>query len=985
MLCKKQEFTILFLCALFFCTPVSVQAQTARDYITAGKTALASGDYPTAITNFQHAMRIALSNSQEMESAQFYLIKCYCKQNDEQNMLNEYNQLLTRNPNSPARDDLDYLLGTYFYETKKDYSTALGYFRHLVETYPNSSYVTGTGVIPAQLLLIKCYYHLNDEANMLAEYARVQRENPRSPLFDDLDYLFGTYYFETKQSLDTALQYYQHLVTAYPASPYVASALFSQMRVYYALKNHTALSATLTQLQTQYPDSAVMHAAQLLYGKSLRDNAQLYPEALAAFQTVLDRYPTSASAPEAALEIGNTWCFNYRDNLDGFRNYAVILEKYQSVIDHYPKTKYAARSQYMLSYTYHHLGKIDQASAAAQMVLDNPAYANFAWQQAHARYMLAFCKYQKQQYAEAINEYQALITQYPSVPICPEAQREIVRCYYFSGNVAQALSETEKILINYPNSPVAAEAEKQIGFLREKVSQSIALVLKDTKPEAEAAQASATLIPSTLCGPLALKTICDYYGIPAEVKELAHTAGTNTNHKNGTSLLGLVRAAEEKGFETVALKVNYRTLAKLPLPTIAHINGNHFVTLQEVNHRYVAYTDGTNGTQQMPVSTFRKVWQGFVLVLATPNQNRGNQPFGFGKITRNGFIRLTEAEMEQIYGGCLPDECWDGCPNHDPTPPCPENSGDGCCPPGGAGGDGGPGIGGGRGGDGPVYGISAWSPNRLVNLGRGNTYSMMPGLTAPINGDVISVALYYASNWSPWTGGNKYTPATNPYGQNMKLNADITLNLTNLASYIDLRKENGSIRRHYREADGNYYSHHSYGEYTFIRPISGGYVLERRDGTKLYFNSDGRLTEIKNRNNVSQYLSYDANTRLTAITDGGQRGLFFHYGIPAGDAYDRLTTLRDHTGRTVRYTYATHRLTRITYPDGYYLEFAYDPATTYTEITALRDSYSGSTALYTYTYSANEVNGVRPCVKITDALGNITEFSEAGWWNYRSV
>src|SRR5439155_23211501 len=71
------------------------------------------------------------------------------------------------------------------------------------------------------------------------------------------------------------------------------------------------------------------------------------------------------------------------------------------------------------------------------------------------------------------------------------------------------------------------------------------------------------------CGAAALATIALYYRRAIALQRLRDVTGTD---RIGTTLLGLVRAAETVGFSAKGVKGSYDGLPQAPLPAIAHVN-----------------------------------------------------------------------------------------------------------------------------------------------------------------------------------------------------------------------------------------------------------------------------------------------------------------------------------------------------------------------------------------------------------------------------
>ena len=94
------------------------------------------------------------------------------------------------------------------------------------------------------------------------------------------------------------------------------------------------------------------------------------------------------------------------------------------------------------------------------------------------------------------------------------------------------------------------------------------------------------------CGAASLGMICRHYGRKvslARIRQLCHTA------TDGTSLKALCRAATELGLAARALKVSLRNLPNLPLPSIVHWEGNHWMVLYDVDEKFVRVADPALG------------------------------------------------------------------------------------------------------------------------------------------------------------------------------------------------------------------------------------------------------------------------------------------------------------------------------------------------------------------------------------------------------
>lgn len=91
------------------------------------------------------------------------------------------------------------------------------------------------------------------------------------------------------------------------------------------------------------------------------------------------------------------------------------------------------------------------------------------------------------------------------------------------------------------------------------------------------------------CGPSCLVMVALHYGNVVDRDKLRRISSLG---KDGVSLLGISKAAEEIGFKTVGGRLSFETLAnEAPLPCIVHWNQNHFVVVYKIKkHRKERFT-----------------------------------------------------------------------------------------------------------------------------------------------------------------------------------------------------------------------------------------------------------------------------------------------------------------------------------------------------------------------------------------------------------
>ncbi|HEY2601848.1 MAG TPA: peptidase domain-containing ABC transporter [Thermoleophilaceae bacterium] len=110
------------------------------------------------------------------------------------------------------------------------------------------------------------------------------------------------------------------------------------------------------------------------------------------------------------------------------------------------------------------------------------------------------------------------------------------------------------------------------------------------------------------CGVAALAMICRAFGRKVSLPFIRHVAGTG---QEGTSLRGIMRAAEEAGLEGRAMKASKDRLDDLPLPAIIHWDANHWVVLYAVEGDRVRIADPGRGLRRLSRAEVDEKWSGW--------------------------------------------------------------------------------------------------------------------------------------------------------------------------------------------------------------------------------------------------------------------------------------------------------------------------------------------------------------------------------------
>ena len=127
----------------------------------------------------------------------------------------------------------------------------------------------------------------------------------------------------------------------------------------------------------------------------------------------------------------------------------------------------------------------------------------------------------------------------------------------------------------------------------------------------------------TDCGAACLASVSANYNLQLPISRIRQIAGTD---KQGTSILGIVKAAEQLGFQVKAAKGGPESLPKIPLPAIAHVVVNsilqHYIVIYKVAKNTVTYMDPADGDMhKKTVENFSKEWSGGIVLLLPDAEN----------------------------------------------------------------------------------------------------------------------------------------------------------------------------------------------------------------------------------------------------------------------------------------------------------------------------------------------------------------------------
>lgn len=159
----------------------------------------------------------------------------------------------------------------------------------------------------------------------------------------------------------------------------------------------------------------------------------------------------------------------------------------------------------------------------------------------------------------------------------------------------------------------------------------------------------------TDCGAACLASVAKFYRLDISIARIRLKAGTD---KKGTSVLGLIQAAESFGFEAKGVKGSYENLKAIPLPAIAHIvvqGRHHYVVISKIGRKGIELMDPADGEYHAKnKEEFCELWSG-VLVLLLPPNDFGSLLPGKDILKRFWFLILPHKSVliQSIFGALI--------------------------------------------------------------------------------------------------------------------------------------------------------------------------------------------------------------------------------------------------------------------------------------------------------------------------------------------
>ena len=559
----------------------------------------------------------------------------------------------------------------------------------------------------------------------------------------------------------------------------------------------------------------------------------------------------------------------------------------------------------------------------------------------------AIQSWNKHEYKEAYKDFKKYMEKYPNSPWAAEAHLHMGCEARYNGRYSEAESTFKEIIGKYADQEyvgskmLADKAKSRLGVLKylQNNQQESAEYFKDLKQNSKdwrlRTYASNWLMKLGKarkqganelydCGIRAMAYMLKISGKKKEAKEVRKLRPTGDK---GQSIAELKSMAEKYGFDLTAININVDQIKDIPLPAIAQVDNKqsngigHYWIIEKIKGNILTIRDQQAPRRfQQTKEEFAKEWSGNALVFAKPDGLPGSQ--------------LSQVEIDQIYGGCCGVQAPEGSLGQPSKVGVPGSGmpGRGADPgifgpvvsgnpfAGGPGsGAGGSGSGSGSDSESCPNGAPLWSVNPVnLNLFVGD----IPLWYAPEIGPSVSIALSYNSQSAIAQNeifGNKW--AFN-YASYLVVDPGQTVTIFMPDGRRDIYILDNTGNK-YVNPTGVFNTLEKLSENHFLLKFPNGWIYEYAipSGTS---SLQPFLVKITDTNDLSLTFGYDANVRLSTITDATNKVSNISYysgGIKDG----LVNTVTDPFGRIASFEYDDSRnLTKLTDMGGYWTELDYD-------------------------------------------------------------
>ena len=292
----------------------------------------------------------------------------------------------------------------------------------------------------------------------VSAWKKVLANHPNGTLADKTQYHIGIAYVNLKQ-YNHGIQAFKQVLSNYPGSNWGDNARYQTGWVLYKQEKYAEAIAAFNQMLKVHPGSQLV--PRTIFGVA---NAYFkqgkYAQAIREYQRVVNKYPNPIreAGAERAIDLRPEAQYYIGESFLNLQNYPDAIAAYEKVLQHHPKSEWADDAQYGIATAYENLGQKEKAIQAYRTLTQKYRNRELA---PDVQLQIGRFYYNEKDYKRAIAEFQNAINQYSDTPSAWLAQYNIGKCYIALGSYRQAVGAFERV---DSRSEFAATAAYEIGY-----------------------------------------------------------------------------------------------------------------------------------------------------------------------------------------------------------------------------------------------------------------------------------------------------------------------------------------------------------------------------------------------------------------------------------------------------------------------------------------------------------------------------------------
>lgn len=431
----------------------------------------------------------------------------------------------------------------------------------------------------------------------------------------------------------------------------------------------------------------------------------------------------------------------------------------------------------------------------------------------------------------------------------------------------QAILELENIISAHQESHLAIRSQEILDTLLVPTVSTVSTNISNTTTTNTLDEFE---ILANSCGPLSLQVALAKLGHNVELDVLINQAGTT---KDGTTMSGLIHAANEQGYSMYGVKLMPSDLYSFDTPIILLLH-EHYIVIEKISDREVTVFDPLIGTVKMDVSNIVDRWTGYGLVFGDNEAEVVNQAKGAIILQYEETKKLTGKYLCSNVAGGPGSTTFEPCVNFETSNPN---------------------------GDGFFGGFDS-----IVHRVHGNHHLSSPPLLLAENPNTsINMKIFYNSQ--------AQVNSSVGFGWSLSYSDHLIVLRNNDIQWVS---GDGTRITFMRNIDGTFTSPPGVHD-KLIKTNDNEYKIYRHNLEEMSFSQDGLLTSIIDPLGKGIDLAYDTNGNLKRVTD--KQGIEVNF---KHNSQGKLIEISDKK-HVVNFEYEDEQLMKLIYPE-YEYSFGYN-------------------------------------------------------------